>query len=356
FSDSSVSEYLLYYMLRVGGVPASQTIRFGQENLNQAVRRYLAREAHGVIGWTSGDMEQAAKRADSRVLMTSDQFRVTMDVIITGARALETKRDAVQAFHDAWFEATKMTIERPRDAAASMAKWSASWTGVGSERDLTDALQEFAQATLQDNGTVMSDQNLPLLHSRYKESQVVWLSGGREVRQILRDDQLPSVFDATFVRKSAQDQSLVSTRPPVNATFHLTARPQVRGLTPEQQSRLTTVAVLGVREVQFDPGSATLSPAAQRAIEDSVIPVLRSTVGTYLRIEGSAGWPAGAGLNESIVNALAFERARAVQDYVIKFGIPVERLLLSSTLPRCRECTDAATIAADDRVTFTLVQ
>jgi outer membrane protein OmpA-like peptidoglycan-associated protein len=142
----------------------------------------------------------------------------------------------------------------------------------------------------------------------------------------------------------------------VNATFHLTARPQVRGLTPEQQSRLTTVAVLSVREVQFDPGSATLSPAAQRAIEDSVIPVLRSTVGTYLRIEGSAGWPAGAGLNESIVNALAFERARAVQDYVIKFGIPVERLLLSSTLPRCRECTDAATIAADDRVTFTLVQ
>jgi hypothetical protein len=47
FSDSSVSEYLLYYMLRVGGVPANQTVRFGQENLNQAVRRYLAREAHG---------------------------------------------------------------------------------------------------------------------------------------------------------------------------------------------------------------------------------------------------------------------------------------------------------------------
>jgi len=356
FSDSSVSEYLLYYMLRVGGVPASQTIRFGQENLNQAVRRYLAREAHGVIGWTSGDMEQAAKRADSRVLMTSDQFRVTMDVVITGARALETKRDAVQAFHDAWFEATKMTIERPRDAAASMAKWNASWTGVGSEKDLTDALQEFAQATLQDNGAVLSEQNLPLLYSRYKESQVVWLSGGRDVRQVLRDDQLPSVFDAAFARKSAQDQSLVSTRPPVNATFHLTARPQVRGLTPEQQSRLTTVAVLGVREVQFDPGSTALTVSSQRAIEENVVPVLRSTLGTYLRIEGSARWPAGAGRNESAVNALAFERARAVQDYIIKFGIPVERLLLSSTLPRCRECPDAATVVADDRVTFSLVQ
>jgi hypothetical protein len=337
-------------------VPANQTVRFGQENLKQAVRRYLGREAHGVVGWTSGDMDQAARRDDSRVLMTSDQFRVTMDVVITGARALDTKREAVQAFHDAWFEATKMTIERPDAAAAAMARWSTPWTGVGSTKDLTDSLAEFAQATLQDNGTVMSEQNIPLLHTRWKESQLVWLSGGREVRQLLPDAQVPSIFDPAFVRRSAQDQALVSTRPPVNPTFHLTARPQIRGLSPEQQGRLTTVAVLGVREVQFEPGSSALSVPAQRAIEESVIPVLRSTVGTYLRIEGSAGWPAGAGLNEGAINGLAFERARAVQDYIIKFGVPVERLVLASTLPRCRECGEAETVRADDRVTFSLVQ
>ncbi len=356
YSDSSVSEYLLYYMLRVGGVPVSQTVRFGQENLNQAARRFLAREAHGVVGWTSGDMDAAARREDARVLMTSDQFRVTMDVIITGGRALETKREAVQAFHDAWFEANKMVFERPDAAAAAIAKWSTPWTGVGSTKDLTDSLAEFAQATLADNGTVMSDQNLPLLYQRYKETQVVWLSGGREVRQVLSDGQLPSVFDAAFVRKTAQDSALVSNRPPVNATFHLTARPQIRGLTPEQQGRLTTVAVLGVREVQFEPGGTSLSRVAQRAIEENVIPVLRSTVGTYLRVEGSAGWPAGAGLNEAAVNSLAFERSRAAQDYIIKFGIPVERLVLSSTLPRCRECADAAEVQRDNRVMFSLVQ
>ena len=47
YSDSSVSEYLLYYMLRVGGVPVGEVTRFGQENLNQAVRRYLAGGARG---------------------------------------------------------------------------------------------------------------------------------------------------------------------------------------------------------------------------------------------------------------------------------------------------------------------
>jgi ABC-type nitrate/sulfonate/bicarbonate transport system substrate-binding protein len=355
YSDSSVSEYLLYYMLRVGGVPVDKVIRFGQENLNQAVRRYVNHQAHGVIGWTSADMETAAKRDDSKVLMTSDQFRVTMDVLVTGTKALDTKREALQAFHDAWFEANKTVFERPETAAQDMAKWSADWTGVGNTADLTDALKEFAQATLADNQQVLSDQNLPLLQSRYKEAQAVWASGGREVRRVLRDEELPTVFEPAFVRKSATDTSLVSTRPPVNATFHLTARSQVAGLTPDQQARLTTVAVLTVRQIQFDPGSSTLSAAAQQSIEEGVIPVLRNTVGTYLRIEGSAGWPAGAGVNDAAVNALAFERARAVQDYIIKFGIPVERLILSTALPTCRECADPAQVQADNRVSFSLV-
>ncbi|MDQ3701488.1 MAG: ABC transporter substrate-binding protein, partial [Chloroflexota bacterium] len=355
YSDSSVGEYLLYYMLRVGGVPVGETTRFGQENLNQAVRRYLNREAHGVVGWTSGDMEQAAQRGDSKVLMTSDQFRVTMDVIVAGARALETKREALQAFHDAWFEANKLVFERPDQAAQGMASWNAGWTAVGSPQELRDALQEFAQATLADNQAVLSDANLPLLYGRYKEAQTVWLSGGREVLRVLQDSELPTVFDPAFVRKSATDPSLTSTRPPVNPSFHLTARPQVAGLTPEEQGRLTTVAVLGVRQVQFDAGSVRLSAAAQREVEELVVPVLRNTVGTYLRLEGSAGWPAGAGLNEAAVNALAFERARAVQDYIIKFGVPAERLILATTLPRCRECGDPEVSRDDDRVVFSLV-
>lgn len=356
YSDSSVSEYLLYYMLRVGGIPANQVVRFGHENLNQAARRFVNREAHGVVGWSGSDLDAAINRADSKVLMTSDQFRVTMDVLITGTRSLETKREALQAFHEAWFEANKMVFERPDQAAQAMARWNPKWTGVGSPKDLNDALKQFAQATLADNQSVMSVQNLPLLYARYKEAQAVWLSGGREVRRVLRDEELPSVFEPVFVGKAAAEPSLTSVRPPINPTFHLTAKGQVQGLTPEQQSRLTTVAVLGVRQVQFEPGSAALSPQARQEIDEFVVPVLRNTIGTYLRIEGSAGWPAGAGLNEAAVNALAFERARAVLDYIIKFGVPSERLLLATTVPHCRECQDPAEVQRDHRVSFSLVQ
>jgi hypothetical protein len=77
-------------------------------------------------------------------------------------------------------------------------------------------------------------------------------------------------------------------------------------------------------------------------------------VGTYLRIEGSAGWAAGKGLDEGKVNALAFERARTVQAYLIKFGIPVDRLVLSTVVPRCRECADADA-GRDDRAGVSLM-
>jgi ABC-type nitrate/sulfonate/bicarbonate transport system substrate-binding protein len=354
YSDSSVSEYLLYYMLRAGGVPAQAVIRFGQENLNQAVRRYDDRQAHAVVGWTSSDLDTALKQPGSKVLMTSDQFRVTTDVIVTGDKALQTKPAAVQAFHDAWFEANKMVFEHPDQAAASMNSWNGSWTGVQTTQDLTDALGEFAQATLADNGVMFSDQNLPVMQARYKEAEAVWAWGGRDVRQPVTDKDLATVFDPTFVRKSAQDSSLVSTQPPVNPTFHLTANPQVKGLNASEQARLQTVATLDVKQLQFEQGSADLSASARQQIDTSVIPVLRNTVGTYLKIEGSAGWPEKANLDETTVNKLAFERARAVQDYIIKYGVPVERLVLGTQLPVCRECKDATTVQKDNTVLFNL--
>ena len=354
YSDGSVSEYLLYYMLRAGGVPAQAVIRLGHENLNQSVRRYTDQQAHAVVGWTSSDLDTAIKRPGSKVLMTSDQFRVTTDVIVTGTKALQTKPAAVQAFHDAWFEASKEVFEHPEQAAASMTAWNSSWSGVATLQDLNDALGEFAQATLADNRVMMTDANLSVMQARYKDAQAVWLWGGREVRQLVRDADLPTVFEPTFVRKSAQDVALVSTTPPVNPTFHLTAKPDVKGLTADEQSRLQTVAVLDLKQVQFDQVTTTLSARARQDIEASVIPVLRNTVGTYLKIEGSAGWPEKQGLSEPAVNALAFERARAVQDYVIKFGIPVERLVLGTSLPRCRECKDTAQVQHDNQVVFSL--
>ena len=59
-------------------------------------------------------------------------------------------------------------------------------------------------------------------------------------------------------------------------------------------------------------------------------------------------------MNDSKVNGLAFERARAVQDYIIKFGVPVERLVVGTQLPVCRECKDIAQVQKENTVIFNL--
>jgi outer membrane protein OmpA-like peptidoglycan-associated protein len=98
-------------------------------------------------------------------------------------------------------------------------------------------------------------------------------------------------------------------------------------------------------EVQFRPGSWELSAQARQEIERVVVPLLRERPGLSLRIEAQvpgAEDTAGAG-----GMSLARERARALQSYVIKFGIAAERVLPGGTGPRCAECPE-------DRATLTL--
>src|SRR5216683_755366 len=78
--------------------------------------------------------------------------------IVTGTRALQSKPAVVQAFHDAWFEANKVVFEHPDQAAFAMKSWNGSWTSVETTEDLTDALSEFAQATLADNRIMFSQE------------------------------------------------------------------------------------------------------------------------------------------------------------------------------------------------------
>ena len=162
------------------------------------------------------------------------------------------------------------------------------------------------------------------------------------------------MFEPGFVRQSAAKSALTSTQPPVNPTFHLTARPEIKGLTPEQQKRLTTVAILGVSQVRFPTGSSNLSEDARRDLEEQVIPVLRNTVGTYLRIEGSAGWATGKGLERVQGQCPGFRACplgAGLSDQVRHLGRPTRARHGRAVLP-C-ECADADA-QRDDRAGVSL--
>ena len=258
--------------------------------------------------------------------MDLEQFRVTMDVVVSGSKSLETRREALQAFHEAWFEATRMTIEQPDRAAQAMSRWGNRWTGVGSPRDLRDSLEEFAQATVQDNQAVMAEGSLPLLYERYKEAQSVWRSGGREPRYPLQDAELSQAFDPLFVRKAATrdrphlhrapgQPHLPPDRPPGSegAQPGAAAAPDHGGRVGSRPGALPQRERRPAGRGPEGPGGAGDPGAAQHG---GHLPAHRG-----LRRLGR-----GKGLDESRVNALAFERARAVQSYVLKYGISADRV------------------------------
>jgi outer membrane protein OmpA-like peptidoglycan-associated protein len=95
-------------------------------------------------------------------------------------------------------------------------------------------------------------------------------------------------------------------------------------------------------EVQFRPGSWELSAQARQEIERVLVPLLRERPGLSLRIDTPAP---GAEETPGAGGSLARERARALQSYVIKFGIPAERVLPGGVGSRCAECpADRATL------------
>ncbi|HEX2323804.1 MAG TPA: OmpA family protein, partial [Chloroflexota bacterium] len=121
---------------------------------------------------------------------------------------------------------------------------------------------------------------------------------------------------------------------PVTQVAQVAQVAQVSQVAPPQTPQAPAPAQL---EVQFRPGSWELSAQARQEIERVVVPLLRERPGLYLRIEAPA--PA-AGDAPGAEGNLARERARALQSYVIKFGIPAERVLPVGTGPSCAECPD----------------
>jgi hypothetical protein len=79
-------------------------------------------------------------------------------------------------------------------------------------------------------------------------------AGEPGVEDLLAETVAPTM-DAAPTATPAPPAAPASTEVPL----HLTAKPEVKGLSADEQARLQAVAVLNVREVHFEQGSAALS-------------------------------------------------------------------------------------------------
>jgi ABC-type nitrate/sulfonate/bicarbonate transport system substrate-binding protein len=352
FSRGSVGEYFVYYTLSIARLnPRFDVELMPQDSVADAIEVFNAGQADAVSAWEPDVYD--AEAGGGVPLLSSNQLRIVLDVVVTSRQSIEAEADLVQSFHDAWFDTLKEQVEDFETAAARIAGWGHNdWSFVYTESaadDLALWLESVAQADLGDNAFVMRDPR-PLV-SRLEIARRVWAASGAEVP----DDDVEDLVNTGFVSRSAAQASLQANGNPVNDTFSLSAQLDLSAVSTDDAA---TLAVLPCRRFTFLPESTELTLESRRILDDCVLPTLTQSVGLFLRVKGSSAWPGPPGtFTEEEVFEFAEARAQSVVDYLASQGIDPARFVVEATLPpeEHRETEDPALQAEDRFVEMTLV-
>jgi NitT/TauT family transport system substrate-binding protein len=348
FSQGSVGEYFLYYALSLAGLGPQDVTLDPQPEVADAVKVYTDGQSDAVSAWVP-DVE-AAEQAGAKVVIASDKLRAILDVLISSRQAIDSKSEAIQAFHDAWFEALKIMIDTPDQAEQAIIDWGhTDWSFVAQPGDLKASLETLAQATLGANQIAF--QSPQLLVSRLGEAQAVWARAGQAPPQT----DLNQLVDARFALGSAKSSQLFSSQPPVNSSFLLTEKVDLPQLSAEEQQNAQAVVKLPLEKIDFQPESTRLTDQAISDLTTQVLPVLKSSQ-LYLKIEGSSAWPGPEGrFSAEDIRSFAQQRALSVQQFLAGQGIDPNRLIIGTLDPKFPNSTNEAELVQDRIVRFTLV-
>ena len=352
FSRGSVGEYFVYYVLSIAQLsPRSDVSLVPQDSVADAVGAFNDGLADVVSGWEPDIYD--AEASGGLPLLSSNQLRIVMDVIVTSRQSISEQPDLVQNFHNAWFDTLKDQVEDFDTSASQIAEWGHNdWSFVYPEtaaEDLTLWLESVAQADLGDNAFVMRDIR-PIV-SRLEIARRVWAASDLEVPA----DNVADLVDPGFVLRAADQASLQPNGKPVNDTFSLSSQLDLSGVSTDAAE---TLAVLPCRTFTFLPESTELTLESRRILDNCVVPTLSQSVGLFLQVEGSSAWPANdPPYTEDDILEVAEGRARSVVDYLVSQGIDPARFIAEATLPpEDHQNIDDPQVQAQDRyVELTLI-
>lgn len=352
YSRGSVGEYFVLFALNVARLnPRFDVTLIPVDTVSEAVETFNRGQADVVSGWEPDIYE--AEQSGGQPLLSSEQMRIIIDVIVTSRQAAQNKTQLVQAFHNAWFQTLRAQMEDFDTAAQHIATWGHNdWSFVYPETasdDLAAWLEHIAQADLDDNLTVMRD-TAPLIQ-RLTTARRVWAASGVSVPE----DDPATLIDPRFVLDAGARTELQTSATPINDSFSLSARPDLTGIDPQAGQ---TLGILPCRSFTFLPESAELTLESRRILDDCVIPIMSSSVGIFLRVTGSSAWPGPQGTyTEEEIYDFALARAQAVVDYLVSQGLDPARFVIEATLPpeERRHTEDPELQALDRYVEMSLI-
>ncbi|MCB8976435.1 MAG: ABC transporter substrate-binding protein [Ardenticatenaceae bacterium] len=352
FARDSVGEYFVYYALSIAQLsPRSQVTLVPQDSVEDAIDVFNSGQADVVSAWEPNIYD--AEQSGGEELLSSEQLRIVIDVIVTSRQSIQTNADLVQNFHNAWFDTLKAQVEDFDTAASQIASWGNNdWTFVYAETasdDFNIWLENVAQADLGDNSFVMRDTR-PII-SRLEIARRVWAASDVNIP----NDNVEDLVNGGFVLRAADQASLQPNGKPVNDTFSISAQVDLSGVATDAAA---TLAVLPCRSFDFLPESTELTLESRRILDNCVVPTMSQSIGLLLRVRGSSAWPANdPPYEEADILEVAEGRAQSVVDYLVSQGIDPARFIVEATLPPTeRRGTDDPNLQSQDRfVELTLV-
>lgn len=328
FSRGSVGEYFVYYALSIAQLsPRSQVTLVPQDSVADALAAFENGQADVVSGWEPDIYE--AESSGGQSLLSSNQLRIVVDVIVTSRDTISNDANLVQNFHNAWFATLKDQVEDFNTAANHIAAWGHNdWSFVYPETaaaDFSAWLESVAQADLGDNAFVMRDIR-PIVN-RLSIARRVWAASDVPVP----NDNVETLVNPGFVIRAAEQASLQPNANPVNDTFSISQQLDLSTVTTGDAA---TLAVLPCRTFTFLPESTELTLESRRVLDNCVVPTLSQSIGLFLQVKGSSAWPANdPAWTEADILEIAEGRAQSVVDYLVSQGIDRTRFVVEATLP-----------------------
>jgi ABC-type amino acid transport substrate-binding protein len=383
YEKDGSSEFLVRIFLAAIQLDPDKDVKMEPYDLlGDAIADFNDGKADAISGWEPDVLETA--KGGGKLLASTKNFRFIVDVIATSRDTIAKRNDVAKKFHEAWFAALDLQSRDFEGAAKLLASWGNNdWTGVSIENAAEDwrvMLNTIAQADFRHNTSVFEKPNL--LIDRLNDARRVWKIGGKNVPESVVTLNVDSLFITHVTDQyKAKGKTGVYTFP--NNTFSIgqsaiavadnaapepTTAPELPAATattapqntptPESVPTDQTVAVLPCKRFEFIPDTTKLTIESQKEVNDCVLPFLQASVGTYLRVVGSAAWPGPKGAyKQDQISAFAESRANSIVEFLVLKGIDKGRFVVESQLPPRDhwETTDLRKQAEDRFVEMTLL-
>lgn len=351
YEAGSTSEFMVYSLLDIAGLKVTDVTLSPAIGTTDAIKRFNEGQANVISAW---EPDIVYDRKGGRKLTSTEDIRYIVDVIVFSHQAIKDKKNAIQAFHRAWFQALKIQFDDPARAAKSIAAWGENqWTRVGitkPQQDLDQLLEHVGQAGWGANIFVMDE--IDRIHERLKHSQRIWSLSDKSLPKL----DVYAAVDPSFILALRNDETLKQSKLPKNPTFSISAEFPLPKLPITISGSL--IATLPCGDFSFLPDSSDLTPDSLKQLDTCVLPVLKQSR-LYLRVTGSSAWPGPQGLYvENQIKQFARDRALTIKNYLAANSINPNRVISGEPLippPQRRNISNEEELKKDRFVKLEIV-